>query len=397
MMRMLFLSRWLPYPPQNGSKLRIYSLLRGLCAHHDVTLLTFNETPNVPPDLTVLKQICADVQVVPYRAFAPGSWQAKVGFFSTRPRSAIDTYSPEMALHIERILANGDFDLVIASQIDMADYYQSFAAYPAIFEEVEVGLNYEQRTRADIWQRWHYSLGWVKKKHYLARLLPNFRVSTAVSEQEKELLRQHVAPDYNSIEVIPNCVNLSDYDDVDVAPQPNSMIFAGSFTYGPNYEAMVWFLKEVYFRIQMQLSGVHLTITGNHADKPLPPASNVTLTGFVDDVRPYIQSSWLSLAPIWQGGGTRLKILESIALRTPVVATSKGAEGLNLKPEEHILIADTPEAFAQAVLRLLQDPGLRQRLSDEAYEQVSRQYDWAAVLPRFLDLVENVANRNNNL
>jgi glycosyltransferase involved in cell wall biosynthesis len=201
-----------------------------------------------------------------------------------------------------------------------------------------------------------------------------------------------MVPGYQPIEVIPNCVNLADYRNVCEAPQPETLIFTGSFRYSANHDAMVWFLSEVYPRIRAQIPSVRLSITGDHADLPLPPAGNVVLTGFVDDVRPLIASSWVGLAPIRIGGGTRLKILEAMALRTPVVATSKGAEGLELEDEEHLLIADTPEGFAEAVVRLLRKPRLRKRLVDHGYQAIQEKYDWPAVMPRFLELVEQVAH-----
>ena len=145
-------------------------------------------------------------------------------------------------------------------------------------------------------------------------------------------------------------------------------------------------------RLQAEIPDVCLTITGDHANLPLPSTENVTLTGFVDDIRPLIASSWISLAPIQVGGGTRLKILEAMALRTPVVATSKGAEGLDATPGEHLLIADTPEAFAATTVRLLREPELRQYLADNAYQLVSQKYDWAAAMPQFLNLVDRVAH-----
>jgi len=107
-------------------------------------------------------------------------------------------------------------------------------------------------------------------------------------------------------------------------------------------------------------------------------------------VRPLIASAWASIAPLQQGGGTRLKILEALALQTPVVATSKGAEGLDARHDEHLLIADAPDEFANQVVRLLQDPALRQRLAANGARLVSEQYDWANVMPRFLNLVEQI-------
>jgi glycosyltransferase involved in cell wall biosynthesis len=143
--------------------------------------------------------------------------------------------------------------------------------------------------------------------------------------------------------------------------------------------------------VQAQIPDVHLSITGDHANLALPPANNVTLTGFVDDIRSWVASSCLSLAPIFMGGGTRLKILEAMALRTPVVATSKGAEGLDVVHGEHLLLADTPQEFADVIVRLLHDPILYQQIADNGYQLIAEKYDWPSVTPHFLHLVERTA------
>ncbi len=391
-LNILFLSSWFPYPPNNGSKLRIYNLLRGLAEHHALTLLSFADRSDVDPNAPALRSLVRDLHVIPWKPFTPHRWRARIGFFSLTPRSVADTYSPEMALRIEQSLSTRNYDLVIASQITMAGYAPCFRGLPALFEEVEVGVLYEQFTRATSpWRRFRYGLTWAKHRRYLARLLRHFQACTVVSEQERKLLSQAVS-DHPPIEIIPNGVNLSDYENVHEEPEPNTLIFTGAFTYGANHDAMTWFVGQVYPLIRAQAPDVHLYITGNHADKPLPPADGVTRTGYVDDVRPLVARSWISLAPLRIGGGTRLKILESMALRTPVVATSKGAEGLDVQDGEHLLIADTPQTFADAVIRLLKDPALRRRLTDNAYQLVREKYDWAVIMPRFLDLVERVAN-----
>ena len=133
---------------------------------------------------------------------------------------------------------------------------------------------------------------------------------------------------------------------------------------------------------------VHLTITGDHANLPLPPASNMTLTGFVDDVRPLIASSWVSLAPLRVGGGSRLKILEAMALGVPVVSTSKGAEGLEFSDSRDLLVGDTAEAFAGHVIRLLKDKQARQEIVENAYQRVKEMYDWGVIMPRFESLIQ---------
>jgi len=390
--RILFLSGWYPYPPNNGSKLRILNLLRGLAQHHEVTLLSFADQPNIDLESRQLQSLCREVQVSPRKDFDPRSQRARLGFLSPTPRSVIDTFSEDMAQRIEQAVFLWDFDLVIASELGMAGYARHFQGLAALFEDVEVGVPYGQFAQAtSAWRRTRYGLTWAKHRAYLSRLLPYFRACTVVSDQERVLLSAAV-PGYQDIEVIPNCIDLAEYRDVHGSPQKNTLIFTGSFRYFANHDAMTWFLGEVYPRIQAGAPGVRLIITGDHADLPLPPADNVTLTGFVDDVRPLVAAAAVSLVPVRVGGGTRLKILEAMALHTPVVATAKGAEGLDVQHGDHLLIADAPEAFAEAVLRLLGDPDLRQRLSENGYQLVRERYDWAAVMPHFLNLVERAAS-----
>lgn len=322
-MHILFLSRWFPYPPNNGSKLRIYNLLRGLAKHHQITLLTFSDQSHTPEEIGELHSFCEAVEVIPLKAFDPKSWRAQLGFLSTKPRSVIDTYSLPMEQAIERIVSRKQIDLVIASQIDMAIYGNAFYGLPALFEEVEVGVIYEQFIKANSFKhRMRSGLTWTKHRRYLATLLRNFHVCTVVSQREQQLLREEVHLN-TPIEVIPNCVDTADYAGFDQTPAPNSLIFTGSFSYYPNYEAMNWFLGEVYPLVQAAVPEVNLSITGNHGNRPLPPATNVELTGFVDDVRPLIKSAWAGIVPLHTGGGTRLKILEAMALRTPVIATDR--------------------------------------------------------------------------
>lgn len=390
MSRLLFLSGWFPYPADNGSKLRIRNLLEGLASQHQVTLLSFADKPASELNIAAARAVCADVQIIPWRAYDPQNRRTGWGWLSPTPRSIVDTFSPAMEQRIRQTLAKERFDLVIASQLTAASYAPAFGDVPALFEEPEVGLLYDQFANAkSIGQRIRQGLTWAKHRRYVARILKYFRACTVVSEREREILLQ-CAPDYRAIEVIPNCIRLDDYRDIQCAVQPNTLIFTGSFRFFPNYEAMVWFLREVYPRVQVKIPTVRLTITGDHNNLPLPPAANVDLTGYIDNVCEKVVSSWASLAPLQQGGGTRLKILEAMALRTPVIATTKGAEGLAVQPNKHLLIADTPEGFAQQVIKLLQEFDLRQRLATNAYQLIRQKYDWSVTMPRFLDLVNRI-------
>jgi glycosyltransferase involved in cell wall biosynthesis len=395
-MNILFLSRWYPFPPNNGSKLRVYHLLRGLAAQHKITLLSFREAQETAAtDAPEIRALCQEIQTVPWPKFNPNSGTSIVGLLNPKPRSVLDSYSPEMAAKIEQLIAENAFDLIIASQIGSAGYGSLFQNIPALFEEAEMGIYHEQLAQAaSLKSRLRYKMTLAKQKNYLREILQYFETCTVVSQPEQDLVKTAV-PHYKNVEIIPNCMNLADYEKVQVEKRPNSLIFTGSFTYHVNHEAMVWYVGEVNALVQAQIPDVHLSITGDHANLPLPPANNITLTGFVDDIRGLIASSCISLVPIFMGGGTRLKILEAMALRTAVVATSKGAEGLDVVDGKHLLLADTPQAFAQAVVRLLREPDLYREIANNGYQLIAEKYDWPSVTPRFLNLVERTAEAGN--
>ncbi|MEM3554399.1 MAG: glycosyltransferase, partial [Candidatus Micrarchaeaceae archaeon] len=241
-MRILFLSGWLPYPPDNGSKVRILNLLRGLSNQHQVTLLAFRDPSDQLQGVEQLRSFCADVQVLVRRPFFPRSLRALLGFFSPVPRSLFATFSPEMKQAIRREVGRQSYSLIIASQITMASYWSSFDGTPSIFEEVELGAIQENSVG---WRRFRRQLTWAKTRSYLAGLLPHFRACTVVSEKERELLRQAV-PYYRNVVIVPNCVDLPSYTGITAERQKKRLIFPGALTYSANYDGILFFLKEVF-------------------------------------------------------------------------------------------------------------------------------------------------------
>ncbi len=391
-MKIVFLSRWFPYPANNGSKIRIYNLLKGLAAHHDVSLISFIDPNWEKNTIEPIRKICDHVQVVPWKPYYSNSIRALMGFFSKTPRALYDTFSIEMRDQIIQSIRDTHPDLIIASQIDMACYAEHFSEFPALFEEAELGIYRQKLSTTPLpWQKFRNSLTWIKQAKYISQLLDHFRACTVVSDAEKILLSQVAQKSKSIIEVIPNCIDVNDSREVIGTPQSGSLIFPGSLSFFANHDAMIWFVGNVLPILRTRLPGIHLTITGDHANLPLPSLENVTLAGYVNDVRPMISSSWASIAPIRIGGGTRLKILEAMALSTPVVATTKGVEGLDVQHNVHVLIADSPDAFAEQIIRLSTDSELRRHLIENAYQLVCKKYNWSVVMPLFLDLVEKSA------
>lgn len=388
-MNILFLSRWYPWPVNNGSRLRVFNLLRLLADAHQVTLLSFSDEPVDHAIPSPLHDICHIIETVLRKPYDPTSRRALQGLFSLTPRSVVDTFSADMAARIKQTLANGDFDLIIASEWEMGAYNRYFDATPALFEEVEVGLFHQKFVDADsLLKKIRYGLSWFKHRQYIRHLLQNFAACTVVSEEEKTLLSE-IAPRGTQIQLLPNCVTL-DADFILPPKQPDTLIFTGSFRYRPNYEAMVWFLAQVFPHIVVERPLVKLTITGDHDNLPLPTVPNVHLAGFVDDIQREIAAATISIVPLHSGGGTRLKILEALALKTAVVSTPKGAEGLAVENGRHLLIAEQPQAFAAAIMQLLDDEGLRRRLAENGRRLIAQKYDWDVVQPQLLALVETI-------
>lgn len=397
-MKVLFVSWWFPYPPNNGSRIRIFNLLKQMSLRHAITLLTFSEDPVHDQSQTAaLAPYCTDVQVFQKIPFRPGRWSGLEGLLSTFPYSFVATYNPDMQTTVNQL--STEHDLLLASQIWTSQYFlrsdNQVKKMPKVLEELETTPFFEGRNLEKGWLwRIRYQPMWWKFKRLVQRIASDFDGITVASDQELNLLKQ-IAGSHCPAKVVPNGVDL-DYHQTDAMPRPKKLIFPGALTFFANYEAMEWFLGEIYPLVQAKVPDVQLDITGSTKGidlDALPQRRGVTFTGYVPDIRPVVAGSWACIVPLQVGGGTRLKILEALALGTPVVSTSKGAEGLDLQPEHDILIADDPATFARQTVRLLRNPTLRHHLAENGRKAVQR-YDWTFIgerLDHFLERIEAAA------
>jgi glycosyltransferase involved in cell wall biosynthesis len=393
-MKILFLSRWLPYPTNNGSKIRVLNLLTSLAERHQVSLLTFGQNLGTDPDEHSVTELCHRVQVVPYREFRPASPKALAGFLSLEPRSLVDTFQPPMrAAVVEEVKASPP-DVIVASQLDMVPYTLAVPRVPALLEELELTMFRERWCRGrNLRIRCRAGLTWLKLVAYLRRVIPRFDACTVASELERENLRRAV-PGYSRVHVVPNAIDLSRYSGHFGNPRPNTLVYAGALTYTANFDAVAHFVRDILPLVICAEPEVRFRVTGNtHGLETAPGmySQSVEYTGYVDDVRPVVAQSWASTVPLRQGGGTRLKILEAMALGTPVVSTSKGAEGLRVRDGDHLLLADDSETFASRVVDLLRSPELHARLAAGGRSLVASTYNARAAGASLCELVEQVA------
>ena len=201
-------------------------------------------------------------------------------------------------------------------------------------------------------RRW---LSWQKTRRYEATLYRQFALCTMVSQADRAATLSVLKDAATRVETVPNGVDCA-YNQPGIAPvTPGSLVFNGSLTYDANFDAMQFFLSGVWPQLRQEIPSISLTITGSVAGVDLSGLAldtEVSLSGFVEDVRPLVAGAAVCVAPIRQGGGTRLKILEAMALGTPVVATSKAAEGLQVVSGEHLLIGDNETELATSRVAL---------------------------------------------
>jgi glycosyltransferase involved in cell wall biosynthesis len=214
-----------------------------------------------------------------------------------------------------------------------------------------------------------------------------------VSEAERQLVST-VAPNAPDPYVVPNAVETGAYADDYGQPEADTIVFSGALSYAPNYQGAQWFLRSVYPLVRQQLPQAKLRITGGLQGVEvdgLRGHPGCELTGYVPDIRPVVARSAVAVVPLWTGGGTRLKILEAMALGTPVVSTTKGAEGLEVSHGENILLADDPAEFAEYVAAVTRSPPLRAHLAAGGRALVRSRYDWDVVGPLLCEIAERAA------
>ncbi|HOU11922.1 MAG TPA: glycosyltransferase family 4 protein [Anaerolineae bacterium] len=391
-MCILFLSTWFPYPPDNGSKIRAYHLLRALSQRHEVTLISFAWDTAAPEQAAAGLPFCCAVHILPRDPFARSAFAQAMRYLSLAP--VVTRPIPEMQRLVGDVLTHTTFDAVIASTEVMATYaLQAPGTTVKILEEHNsFSRMMEDRYRAATQpvRRLNHWISWQKTRCYEAALFRKFDQIVMVSEADRRTCEQlpgHRTP----VAVIPNGVDCVHHRPGLAEVRPNTLVYNGALTYSANYDAMQYFLAEIYPRIKQQAPDVTLTITGSTRGVDLNGLrldESVHLTGYVEDVRLPVAQSAACVVPLRQGGGTRLKILEAMALGVPVVATSKGAEGLSVVNGEHLLLADDPAAFATAVLRVLREPDLRAHLIHNARALVEAQYDWKMIGAQFVNLIE---------
>lgn len=399
-MKVLLVSAWFPYPPDNGSRIRVYNLIRALSRRHKVYLVSLLQDDSVRENARHLGDICEVVSLHESAWFSPKGIKAIVGFFSSRPRSAVCTYDWRIRKAVEDAVDSIAPDVVIASTLGVVEYIPCKTGLPAVLEQHNCEYAVLRRAAnrmSGLLKRARYAAGWKKFAKWEAMICRCYDCVVMVSDEDRRMMLQ-AAPDLADVRVVPNGVDVERYTPESYDPDVGILLYNGALTYGANLDAVRYYASEVYPILEREIPGVRLLVTGRTTGVDLRGVGDcpgIELVGYVDDIRDVLRRAGACVVPLREGGGSRLKILEAMAAGVPVVSTSMGAEGIDALHGEHLLIADTPDEFAHAIVQVLQDQSLRTRLASAARSLVERRYSWHSIGAQFVDVVESVADRRS--
>jgi glycosyltransferase involved in cell wall biosynthesis len=386
-MRVLAILPAQPFPPSNGQTQRLAHVVRSLARRHDVWLGCFTSGLDaVMPDAA--RALFREVALVPEAAadaVALRRWRRRL--IAREPHDLARYRAPAMAGFVARVLRDARPEVILTGDPALTQY-QPADGPPAVLDYLcETLLQIERmRDHAGLPERWLWEGRRRLNLRFLRRIAGAYAAVLLNSREDLASIARYWPP--ARLHHIPNGLELAAYPAGLAEPVPGRMIYPGSVLFPPNRDAVAWFAAAILPRIRAALPGAELVVTGGF-DAAAPQAEGLRYTGRVPDVRLEIASAVLCAVPLRLGaGGARFKVIESLALGTPVVATAIGVEGLELRDGGDYLAAEGEAAFADACLALLTDPGRRARLAAAGRAAMAARHDWDGLFARIEALMQ---------
>jgi sugar transferase (PEP-CTERM/EpsH1 system associated) len=405
-MHILYLAHRIPYPPNKGEKIRTFHQLLHLSKHHTVHLVCLVDDPTDLEYVSTLERYCASVIAV-YRNKNSALCLAIRALLTRKPLSVAAFYRKALAREISHKLHTETFDVIFVSSAAMAEYVLEVSALPRVIDFIDVDSEkwrqYEQHHALPL--AWLYGLEARRLCRYEARIAQVFNHAVLISHEEKRLFQQRICD--RPVTVISNGVDLNYFvpKSAEVAShRPPTLVFTGVMDYFPNVDAVEYFCSDIFPLVRAVVPDCWFSIVGRHPTwrvQALSKHPNVTVTGAVPDVRPYLAQATIAVAPFRIARGVQNKILEAMAAGLPVVGSSQAFEGITATEEDGIRIANDPQRFAKEIIALLtgkdtlrQQCALRARRYVEAYHQWPEQ---GAQLERLLQEVGRTPGPDDSL
>jgi sugar transferase (PEP-CTERM/EpsH1 system associated) len=385
-------------PPDTGGKIRSYNILRELARHHSVTFFSFYAAHDgdAHQDLKNLFDcvVCIPLQL-PAAKSAGEMFDYGLRLFSSQPYNFTKFCRPEVRRRLHALLRQEEYDVILCDFMAPAGVIPWHLPTPKVI--------FTHNVEATIWRR-HYqvatnplwkAISWLEWRRMEAAERRYLRLADrvlTVSDTDRDAFAPFVDP--GKLKVIPTGVDVDYFQPLPVEETPHSLVFTGSMDWLPNEDAILYFVDAILPLIKQQCPDVSLEVVGRSPSNKLQalaaPEKSIRLTGWVEDIRPFVARGSVCIVPLRIGGGTRLKIFEAMAMSKAVVSTTVGAEGLPVRNGENILLADTPRDFASSVISLLNDSNGRKRLGTSARTLVLENYSWPKVAEVFAQTLEAV-------
>ncbi len=398
-MKVLWVNTNFMHPTTKGGQIRTLEMLRHLNRWHEIHYVAI-ENPVYPEGPARAHEYCRKAYPVTYKIPDKRSasfWMELIrGLVSPTPVAVERFQPPGMRQFLEGLIAREGFDTAVVDHLAPTSYFPCLERAVFFQHNVETVI-WRRRVEhaSNAASRWYNGLQARRMYEYEGRVSRAAGRIVAVSETDARQMRELFQ--VKEISVIPTGVNLEYFQRPgNLAESQTDLVFVGSMDWMPNVDGVLWFVREILPVIRRRRARCRLTIAGR-----LPPPEirqlaeadrQIQVTGTVPDIRPFVWEAALSIVPLRIGGGTRLKIYESMAAGVPVVSTTVGAEGLSVHPPEDIRMADTAEDFAECCLDLLADAGGRAQVARAALAMVASRYSWEHV-SRCFDEVLKTAPR----
>lgn len=385
-MKILMLTPYLPYPPASGGQIRTLYLLKYLRENHDVTLVSLYKNENEKKYAEHLKEYCREIYLCK-RPEKP--WQIKNilrAILTALPFLVVRNYSAEASRTIKKLLSENKYDVIHAETFYIMPHIPSTKVPVLLVEQtIEYKVYQHYISPLPFFLRWPLWLDILKLKYWEKYYWNKANLVATVSEADQDQIKT-LLPDIQTV-IIPN--GAGDEMFVTRFPQLDTkkpkLLFIGNFFWLQNVEAAEYLINKVFPKLHAQIPNAELIIAGQNSSTKLPKPNNTQIK--IVDLKPddeeqvknLYHSSTLFIAPIYGPGGTRLKILASMASGLPVVSTKTGVQGLDVQNKKHVLIAQDPDAFVSQIVDILNNEQLYKKIQQNAFNLAEEKYSWKAI------------------
>lgn len=394
-MRVLFVSHRFPYPPTFGSKVRAFQVIRHLAQQHDVSVLSLVRDAREAREaqgLAALGHDCTALRVrSPLQAL-------KIAATLLTPVSASEAFFHSAALQreIDRRLSSRSYDFVFVHCSAMGRYFGPELPLPGVIDYCDVdSLKWRDFAAHKPWPlSWGYRWEAWRLARAERRLAARFGSVTLATPGEAAAMA--AAAPQAPIDWFANGVDAQTFSPAGGAYDPDLISFVGRMDYFPNVQCMLDFCTSVWPALKRRRPALRLQIVGadpTAAVRRLVAIDGVSVTGAVPDVRDYVRRSALTIAPLRIARGTQNKILESMAMQVPVVASRLAAGGVAAESGEHLLVGDTPDELCDAIERIVGDPLERRRLAEAGRARVLSHHAWSPSMQRLDGIIDRCRGR----